>query len=128
MFGRIHWRVGSKAFPSKDWDDFVVVILSWWMAEMRSHLRSGTRRRLLFMDGPYFVELSTVSTSVGELKFCRDGLRGADVLAVQQVRKAALRRSLMTAAESTLAKCRRMSASSPDIDKLEREFKKLSIA
>jgi len=125
--GRIHWRVESRRFPSADWDDFIVVILSWWLAVTRRYLRNRTKQRLLFMDGPYEVLLTPRSPTTCNLAFCRRGAADRPVAAfVHIARDAALAASVISAAETTLAKRKRMAPADPEIANLELELRKLA--
>lgn len=47
----------GQLYPSRDWWDFGVVILSWWSWHLAELLRSGRITRFLFMDGPYEVQV-----------------------------------------------------------------------
>ena len=49
----IHWIHGHIAYPSKDWMDFGVVIVDWWLAAAKRLLEGATEEELPFMDGPY---------------------------------------------------------------------------
>jgi hypothetical protein len=54
-------QVGEVWFPEKSWDDFAVVILGWWLEELRTLERTDNgRASLLFMDGPFEVRIFRV--------------------------------------------------------------------
>lgn len=56
--GRIHASNETTAFPEADWNDFVVVVLGWWLAAAARVLNGTKSRDLLhFMDGPYWIEM-----------------------------------------------------------------------
>jgi hypothetical protein len=56
----IYIRCGECAFPNESWDDFAVVILGWWMEQVRDLHRCQIETAvLLFMDGPYRVHISS---------------------------------------------------------------------
>ncbi|MFN8040374.1 MAG: hypothetical protein U0Q07_14275 [Acidimicrobiales bacterium] len=53
-------EAGEERFPETGWNDFAVVILGWWLAELRAlPARKSPRAtaRLEFMDGPFEVEI-----------------------------------------------------------------------
>lgn len=60
--GKIHVSNTTFSFPEAEWNDFVVVILGWWVAAAAQVL-DGTKPRdsLQFMDGPYSIEISHCS-------------------------------------------------------------------
>jgi hypothetical protein len=53
--GEISVRLGDTSFPDAHWNDFVVVIMSWWLEEILKIVTgTGTRSYCRFMDGPYW--------------------------------------------------------------------------
>jgi hypothetical protein len=51
--------IDGREFPSRGWNDVVVVVLSWWAtALLRLFHGTSTQERVNFMDGPYTVEVS----------------------------------------------------------------------
>jgi hypothetical protein len=58
--GKIHVRFGDVAFPDTDWDDFVVVVLGWWLEEIRNLIWGGSGAQMWFMDGPFIVTLEPI--------------------------------------------------------------------
>ena len=58
IVGPIEVEVLGEFFPGAGWHDFPVVIVSWWIDELTSLDAAGRNKcRLLFMDGPYYLEL-----------------------------------------------------------------------
>ena len=58
ILGKISWHSKSFDFPSKDWSDFVVIILCWWLDELVEFNRHQlTMAEFWFMDGAYMVRL-----------------------------------------------------------------------
>lgn len=56
----IWFEAGDECFPENGWNDFAVVILGWWLSELRAlPARNNPRAtaRLEFMDGPVEVEI-----------------------------------------------------------------------
>jgi|LSQX01.1.fsa_nt_gb hypothetical protein len=61
VLGNVWVKLGEFAFPSDDWSDFVVVILTWWLntiPALRQH-NSASIHELQFMDGPYYIQMTT---------------------------------------------------------------------
>lgn len=56
--GVIYFDLEDRQFPEKSWNDFVVVILNWWLSEI-ANLTSGKVDvvELLFMDGPFLLRV-----------------------------------------------------------------------
>ena len=56
VYANISLKVGESIFPSVDWTDFVVVVLTWWAEAMVRLLRGELERvKVRFMEGPYSV-------------------------------------------------------------------------
>lgn len=55
--GRIWLEFGGHAFPSSRWDDFVVVVLGWWVEAILRVIQKNDSVVVNFMDGPYSVEI-----------------------------------------------------------------------
>lgn len=74
VHGKIFLSVGSKVFPDSEWDDFVVIILGWWLAEVKNILDgSGSFCCFRFMDGPYYFEAHRNVQGGLSVAFFRDG-------------------------------------------------------
>lgn len=58
-------RLGEDYFPEKDWTDFSIIVLSWWLEQVQA-LRQGLAKdaTLRFMDGPYEIVLTTITNEV----------------------------------------------------------------
>jgi hypothetical protein len=55
--GKVHVRFGDVAFPERDWDDFVVRVLGWWLEDARKLIEEEVGVLMSFMDGPFAVRL-----------------------------------------------------------------------
>jgi hypothetical protein len=64
VVGEIYIRDGGFAFPEVGWNDDILVMLCWWLAELMS-LASKSKNcvELRFMDGPLWVEIGRVGSS-----------------------------------------------------------------
>lgn len=60
-----------RYFPSEGWDDFLVIILSWWIKSIRGLdiSRLGTTYKLDFMDGPPEIFVKKISEDQVEMNF-----------------------------------------------------------
>lgn len=66
--GNLWLAIDGQDFPAHGWNDFVVVILSWWVAAVLRLMRFSNGREIVdFMEGPYAVEVS--KTPSGKLRF-----------------------------------------------------------
>ena len=79
IFGKIYISVGDSSFPDKKWDDFIVVIMSWWNEELLKIMDNNEMDnnekdyQLNFMDGPYEVVINRKPFERLELECLRRG-------------------------------------------------------
>jgi hypothetical protein len=49
--------INGHPFPDKQWTDFSVIVLNWWIsAVIKCYQSYAADFKLLFMDGPYYIE------------------------------------------------------------------------
>ncbi len=61
--------LNGSHFPMIGWNDFVVVVLGWWVAAVLRLLQSDSASELVhFMDGPYAVEISRMPSGRFQLR------------------------------------------------------------
>src|SRR4051812_38953437 len=57
--GIIYWRAEDHAFPDHIWNDFVIVVLRWWIQEAIGLAENPDQQAVLrFVDGPFEVRIS----------------------------------------------------------------------
>jgi hypothetical protein len=77
--GVVYFEFGpERQFPSLGWNDFVVVLASWWMVALKEVAEGAPEVKLYFMDGPYWI--TVVSQEGGLLLRCTEDRRGAGVV------------------------------------------------
>jgi hypothetical protein len=120
--GVVSVEIGSVAFPDSNWSDSVVVVLGWWLSAITS-LRSGdgSRAELLFMDGPFRIDL--VAGGRGILFV---SLVGRNCLQLSAVTDAwTLEESLLKAARAVDRACFEREWRSPDVLRLHESIRTL---
>ena len=114
--GSVWLALEEVAFPSKDWNDFIVVILEAWVGAVLRLLEGSSRNEIVhFMDGPYLVELSRTSAAILRLRAVENSYHekaSTDVEALPLVE------SLLNGSEGVLAVCRGEQCWSADAEKL----------
>lgn len=72
--GAVYFVLDGYAFPERDWSDFPVVVLSWWLEKAAAMLEGRSQSvDFQFMDGPYMV----VATCEADRSLRLDGVRNA---------------------------------------------------
>lgn len=111
--GRLALRVSERWFPEEHWNDFPVVVLSWWLSEIDG-LSTGNGARFDFMDGPFAVQAVVDELGNAVLDFLRDD----EFLGEARVAVSALVDSIFAAAHETLAGCEQHEWKTADISAL----------
>jgi hypothetical protein len=104
----------ERKFPSLGWNDFVVVLASWWMVALKEIDEGPSEVKLRFMDGPYWI--TVVSRESGLLLRCTEGRRGAGVVYELSARLSDLTGEIFTFARNVSDACKTAGISSVDLD------------
>lgn len=117
--GKLHIRFGDVDFPDSDWDDFVVVVLAWWLDAVRKLIEEGVGVLLMFMDGPFTVTLEP-STQLDRWRATaqRHGAPYPHVPEGIEINPRQLTASLGEAARAVLGECDRQGIKSLDVKNL----------
>lgn len=63
--GAVYFDFGSFQFPEKDWDDFIVIILKWWLVALARIIYQGSKsEELRFMDGPLLLNIKVLNNDL----------------------------------------------------------------
>lgn len=118
VYGKLTLNVDGLHFPDPRWSDFVVVVLRWWCAALVRLLRTESGPiEVRFMEGPYLAELGPLQGRSLRLVLIEAGLKRC-VLCQSDVEVGPLVKSVLSAAERTLAECRKRDWWSKDADEL----------
>jgi len=117
--------VDGYEFPTPRWNDFVVVVLGWWVATLLVLLRNtSTRETVNFMDGPYAVEVS--KTLSGMLKFrALEGSGRTREVATGEEPAMPFILGLLSQSHEILEECKRQGWWSKDAETLESSLEAL---
>ncbi len=69
----ITWEYDRVEYPMKNWSDFGLVVLGWWIAIALKLFKGEDRGEFLFMDGPYSVT-AKYYRETGEIELSPKGL------------------------------------------------------
>jgi hypothetical protein len=117
--GVVYFDFGSdRQFPGAGWNDFVTVILNWWLAALEGLIQGDEEAYLRFMDGPYWI--TAVAQGSNILLRCTEDRVGAGVLYEVVVRGEDLKRELMTFARDLSSACARANIQSADLDEVRK--------
>lgn len=103
--GRIHVSNARSTFPEPEWNDFVVVILGWWL-DAAAQIFDGRQRdvQFQFMDGPFSIAVSSRPGPTLELTL-QAGPKRRRTVETWACEAQAVRRELIRSASTVLATC-----------------------
>jgi hypothetical protein len=122
MHGIVSFKIGSKYFPTSDWHDFVTVLVEWWLRALIPLIRGKkTHAELLFMEGPYQVDVDLVSPETVGLRFVDRGREdfGKNDYENVTVKVFPLIEKLLRASDIVISASRELRCRGRDLDSLE---------
>lgn len=122
VVGPIWLEMNGRDFPGEGWYDFPVVILGWWLNNIKPLIANQAARcECLFMDGPYLFEVTAQKQGHWVISFIRDDLDGKKYLAKGEIAPPALISEVLSAADTVIDLCKQRGWESEDLVTLEKE-------
>lgn len=124
--GRIHVSNATSTFPEPEWNDFVVVILGWWL-DAAAQIFDGRQRdvQFQFMDGPFSIAVSSRTGLTLELTL-QAGPKRRRTGETWTCEAEAVRRELLRSARTVLATCSANGWKTDDTAALEHGLNRLA--
>jgi hypothetical protein len=120
--GPIWLEMGGQAFPIDAWYDFPVVILGWWLSNLKPLVTNqSTNCECPFMDGPYRFDVTVRKRRDWTVTFIRDELAGEKRLLEDEVDPQTLISEVISAANLAIEVCKQNEWISDDLITLEKE-------
>ena len=115
--GVVYFEFGlERQFPSPGWNDFVVVLASWWLVALKEVTEGASEAKLYFMDGPYWI--TVVSQKGGLLLRCTEDNRDAGIVYEFRVELNDLTGEIFTFARKVSDACKTAGISSVALDNM----------
>lgn len=119
VHGGLWLRFNDTTFPEAGWTDFIVVVLSWWVAATRRLVcAETTREEMRFMDGPYLAEVLRTQPGTWEVRCIESRAQGPFCRHEVSIEAGSLVESLLEACDAVLDACRQREWWSADADAL----------
>ena len=122
--GPIWLEMDGQAFPIDSWYDFPIVILGWWLHNMRPLI---TKQSIIcecrFMDGPYRFVITVRKPGDWAVTFIRDDIDGVKRLFEKKVDPQALISEVISAANLIIKVCKQNEWISKDLNALDNELR-----
>lgn len=118
--GVLYFDFGGYSFPGERWNDFVVVIATWWLDALEKLERGVDHEAVLrFMDGPYWITLTRHDNNAALLR-CTEDRRGAGVVHEEYIDLPVFTAQVRRIARQVASACHRSGIESSDVDALRR--------
>ena len=104
--GPIWLDIDGVSFPSKNWTDFPVIVLGWWLSNLRPLVEGSVDKvECPFMDGPYSLEVSEKDNGSWLLNCFRTESSGNVYQTGGEVLPERLIESILNASEKVISRC-----------------------
>lgn len=124
--GVIFFDFMDVQFPRKDWNDFVVIILNWWLSALtKISLGFSKSENLQFMDGPLFVSVKKIDNGICMIE-CADERKGGYLEFSGQYQLNEVLSSVLQVAKDTYRICCENRWDGDDLDELKRGINNFS--
>lgn len=101
--GEIFFSVSDDFFPEENWNDFIVIVLGWWLNTLKSYdEKEKSEFEMCFMDGPFSIKAKKNTEDILELSFIRDIGKGQEILFVAECFNKEFKKKLLTAVRKVL--------------------------
>lgn len=124
ILGDVYWKVGNRFFPEEGWNDFVIVIMSWWLKTI-NNIKNGQLKsnyEFIFMDGPLFITSTKISEEILKLEFIKDKRDSQEIYFTALCNINQLQKSLLNASKGILDDIKIKKWHSDDIEELKRSI------
>jgi hypothetical protein len=113
---------GTRQFPVAGWNDFIIVVVNWWLAALERISQGAIETELRFMDGPYRIVI-VAQEGANLLLRCIDDRQNAKVVYEAVVGVGDLRRELTNLANEVSQACAKARIKSVELDRLRRHLR-----
>lgn len=110
----------SQRFPDVGWNDFVVVILSWWIDALDQLSHGELTTHFRFMDGPFLVNAS-IQGEIVRLR-CIEDRAGVGDRFETSVNLEEIRREVLSVAGRVSKACNQANINSADLAELRKHL------
>ena len=125
IFGHLYFQEDDFFFPSKDWNEFIVIVLNWWCESLISLLENKALiGELDFMDGPFSVKVNFIEESIFNLFFKKNN----EILYSYQVNSLKFTKEFLKQVNALLRNIKGLDeANNRDVEKLIKNYKTLRL-
>lgn len=126
--GEVYFENNDEYFPEIHWNDFVVVILNWWIEAIERIEKAtvGESDEFLFMDGPYLVRGYKIDQKIMRMDFVKSQLQGELIVSSINCNFSSFGESVLITAKRVVAEINKRKWEANELDKLNIAIKRYS--
>ena len=123
--GTFYVKLGEFVFPDDKWNDFIVIILDWWLNDLLLIITNPIHKITCnFMDGSFRFEISPKIDGFCEINFFSNN----SFISNGIINKLVLINDMLSVSNTVLRACKKNGWSTTDIEKLKDSYRRLQIA
>ncbi|HLA94729.1 MAG TPA: hypothetical protein VK612_03335 [Pyrinomonadaceae bacterium] len=121
--GVIYLELNGNCFPDNLWFDFPVIILGWWLENLRPVIQGRSIGvKCYFMDGPVRFEVTAQTATAWHIQFIKDELEGLRNMGSGSVSPKDMINAILDAARIAIDLSIENNWRSRDLEMLESEY------
>ncbi|WP_156830085.1 hypothetical protein [Paenibacillus sp. HW567] len=122
--GEVYFQFGDAFFPDCNWNDFIVVILTWWNKSIKllETSSAGTSQDFNFLDGPFYVHGVKKDNLHITLSFIRRNKANLEVIASLDTEIDSLKKSIVKASRKVLKELNAKNWVTDDVEDLTKQI------
>ncbi len=125
--GPLWLRIDNQDFPIDGWYDFPVVIMGWWLNNIKPLItKQAVKCECPFMDGPYRLEISVRNQQSWILTFIKDNINGRVCLIEREADSNLIISEILKSSSIIAALCQEKGWESEDLATLTAEVEEVS--
>lgn len=119
----IYFKINEFFYPEEGWNDFVIVILNWWLYAFKNFQSlNNDSFEMLFMDGPLKVKAKKNENNELEMVFIRRYIDCEDCICTIKCSEENLKKELLKAARKTLREISNQNWQTSDTEVLKKQI------
>lgn len=124
--GEIYFSIRSENFffPEENWNDFIVIVLTWWHNSLIRIKNSKSKiiEELDFMDGSFAVKVTKINDEIATLAFIHERLSSSEIEHTCIVNISQMIESLLQSTNELLKVIHQNQWYSEEIEELEKVY------
>lgn len=123
---KIYIEAGKIVFPEKEWNDFTVIILGWWLEQLQELYSGNTIEcHCRFMDGPFQFDVVATSKKDWIVSFVRRNYKHNEHLAEILTTSDRLTEAILSTSNSVIKLCSQQGWETEEVLTLIRNYTSL---